>query len=99
MKSGRFARLAAASLAALSLGLSVPFATAMALLWGPAWMALAGWQGWWWLLGTFSLVMAGWLGAVSVGTHPCGGGQTRAEPGVFETGGVGITPRKEDRGG
>jgi len=29
MKSGRFARLAAASLAALSLGLSVPFATAM----------------------------------------------------------------------
>ena len=29
MKSGRVARLAAASLAALSLGLSVPFATAM----------------------------------------------------------------------
>ncbi|HYF19073.1 MAG TPA: MFS transporter [Ramlibacter sp.] len=42
-------------------GAYMPFATAAALLCGPAWMAAAGWSGWWWLLGGFSLVMAAWL--------------------------------------
>lgn len=36
----------------------MPFATAAALLAGPACMVLTGWQGWWWLLGVLSLVMA-----------------------------------------
>ncbi|KQT09468.1 MFS transporter [Ramlibacter sp. Leaf400] len=39
-------------------GAYMPFATALALLGGPAWMAWAGWPGWWWLLGGLSLVMA-----------------------------------------
>ena len=39
-------------------GAYMPFATALALLCGPAWMAWAGWPGWWWLLGGLSLVMA-----------------------------------------
>ncbi|CAA9429174.1 MAG: Uncharacterized MFS-type transporter, partial [uncultured Ramlibacter sp.] len=39
----------------------MPFATALALLLGPAWMVWAGWPGWWWLLGAISLVMAIWL--------------------------------------
>jgi MFS transporter, CP family, cyanate transporter len=39
-------------------GAYMPFATALALLCGPAWMAWAGWPGWWWLLGALSLVMA-----------------------------------------
>jgi MFS transporter, CP family, cyanate transporter len=42
-------------------GAYMPFATATALLLGPAWMAVAGWPGWWWLLGGFSLLMAAWL--------------------------------------
>ncbi|MGZ5847009.1 MAG: MFS transporter [Ramlibacter sp.] len=44
-------------------GAYMPFATAMALLCGPAWMAWAGWQAWWWLLGALSLAMAAWLAA------------------------------------
>ncbi|WBY03526.1 MFS transporter [Ramlibacter tataouinensis] len=43
-------------------GAYMPFATALALLCGPAWMAWTGWPGWWWLLGGFSLLMAAWLG-------------------------------------
>jgi MFS transporter, CP family, cyanate transporter len=39
-------------------GAYMPFATALALLCGPAWMAWAGWPGWWWLLGGLSLLMA-----------------------------------------
>jgi len=39
-------------------GAYMPFATALALLCGPAWMAWAGWPGWWWLLGALSLAMA-----------------------------------------
>lgn len=42
-------------------GAYMPFATASALLLGPAWMALAGWRGWWWLLGVLTVGMAGWL--------------------------------------
>ena len=44
-------------------GAYMPFATAAALLAGPAWMAWAGWQAWWLLLGGFSLVLALWLAA------------------------------------
>lgn len=42
-------------------GAYMPFATALALLCGPAWMAWTGWPGWWWLLGAVSLLMAAWL--------------------------------------
>lgn len=42
-------------------GAYMPFATALALLCGPLWMAWAGWPGWWWLLGGLSLAMAAWL--------------------------------------
>jgi MFS family permease len=38
-------------------GAYMPFATALALLCGPPWMAWAGWPGWWWLLGAWSLAM------------------------------------------
>jgi CP family cyanate transporter-like MFS transporter len=50
-------------------GAYMPFATAAALLCGPAWMAWAGWQAWWLLLGTFSLVLAAWL-AVALPSDP-----------------------------
>jgi len=43
-------------------GTYMPFATALALLLGPAWMAWTGWAAWWWLLGAVSLAMAAWLG-------------------------------------
>ena len=39
-------------------GAYMPFATALALLCGPAWIAWAGWPAWWWLLGALSLVLA-----------------------------------------
>ena len=39
-------------------GAYMPFGTATALLLGPAFMAAAGWPGWWWLLGGFSALMA-----------------------------------------
>lgn len=39
-------------------GAYMPFGTATALLLGPAVIALAGWPGWWWLLGGVSLLMA-----------------------------------------
>ena len=39
-------------------GAYMPFATAAALLGGPAWMAWTGWPGWWGLLGALSLAMA-----------------------------------------
>ncbi len=42
-------------------GAYMPFATAMALLLGPAWMAWTGWPGWWWGLAVFSLAMAACL--------------------------------------
>ena len=44
-------------------GAYMPFATAVALLCGPAWMAWAGWPAWWGLLGAFSLVLAACLAA------------------------------------
>lgn len=50
-------------------GAYMPFATAVALLCGPAWIAWAGWQAWWLLLGAFSLVLAAWL-AVSLPADP-----------------------------
>ncbi|MFL6692365.1 MAG: CynX/NimT family MFS transporter [Ramlibacter sp.] len=43
-------------------GAYMPFATAAALLCGPGWIAWAGWQAWWLLLGAFSLLLAAWLG-------------------------------------
>lgn len=42
-------------------GAYMPFATAAALLCGPAWIAWADWPSWWWLLGAFSLAMGAWL--------------------------------------
>ena len=42
-------------------GAYMPFATALALLLGPALILLAGWQVWWWILSALSLVMALWL--------------------------------------
>jgi predicted MFS family arabinose efflux permease len=39
-------------------GAYMPFATAAALLLGPAFIAVSGWRGWWWLLGALSLAMA-----------------------------------------
>jgi CP family cyanate transporter-like MFS transporter len=56
-------------------GAYMPFATAAALLCGPAWMAWAGWQAWWLLLGAFSLVLATWL-AATLPADP--GGATRS---------------------
>jgi len=50
-------------------GAYMPFATACALLLGPAWMAWAGWQAWWWLLGAGSLAMA-WVLARSLPPDP-----------------------------
>lgn len=42
-------------------GAYMPFGTAMALLFGPAVLAWAGWPAWWWLLGAISSAMALWL--------------------------------------
>lgn len=39
-------------------GAYMPFGTALALLAGPACIALVGWPGWWWLLSLLSLAMA-----------------------------------------
>lgn len=50
-------------------GAYMPFATALALLGGPAWIAWAGWHAWWWLLGAFSLVLAAGL-AVAAPADP-----------------------------
>ena len=58
---GLIRRLVAAQRMSAMLGVwgaYMPFATALALLCGPAWMTWAGWPGWWWLLGALSLVMA-----------------------------------------
>ena len=57
-------------------GAYMPFGTAVALLLGPAVIALAGWPGWWWLLGVLSLAMAAvlWLAVpAAVDQHPAGG--------------------------
>ena len=42
----------------------MPFGTALALLAGPAVMAWAGWQAWWWALAALSAAMAVWLWCV-----------------------------------
>ena len=42
-------------------GAYMPFGTAAALLVGPAFIGLAGWPGWWWLLSLVSAAMAGVL--------------------------------------
>jgi MFS transporter, CP family, cyanate transporter len=42
-------------------GAYMPFGTAVALVAGPAAIALAGWPGWWWLLAGLSAWMAAWL--------------------------------------
>lgn len=39
-------------------GAYMPFGTAVALLAGPAFIALAGWPGWWWLLSLLTAAMA-----------------------------------------
>lgn len=48
--------------AALGLwGAYMPFGTALALLLGPAVLALAGWPAWWWLMAALSGLAAAWL--------------------------------------
>ena len=42
-------------------GAYMPFATAMALLFGPLAIAAIGWRGWWWVLAALSAAMAVWL--------------------------------------
>lgn len=42
-------------------GAYMPFGTALALVGGPAVIALSGWPGWWWLLAGVSALMAFWL--------------------------------------
>jgi len=42
-------------------GAYMPFATAMALLFGPLAIAAIGWRGWWWTLAALSGAMAIWL--------------------------------------
>lgn len=44
-------------------GAYMPFGTAVALVGGPAVIAISGWPGWWWLLAAASAVMALWLAA------------------------------------
>jgi MFS transporter, CP family, cyanate transporter len=44
-------------------GAYMPFGTAVALIGGPAVIAVSGWPGWWWLLAAVSAVMALWLAA------------------------------------
>lgn len=50
-------------------GAYMPFGTAVALLCGPAFMAWAGWQAWWWLLALLSLAMALWLAHALPSAH------------------------------
>lgn len=45
-------------------GAYMPIGTATALLLGPAFIAVSGWSGWWWLLGALSLAMAAVMFAV-----------------------------------
>ena len=42
-------------------GAYMPVGTAMALLFGPVFIALVGWSGWWWALAALSCAMAFWL--------------------------------------
>lgn len=44
-------------------GAYMPFGTAVALVGGPAVIAISGWPGWWWLLAAASALMALWLAA------------------------------------
>lgn len=44
-------------------GAFMPFGTAMALLLGPAVMAVVGWPGWWWLIALLTAAMALWVQA------------------------------------
>jgi len=56
-------------------GAYMPFGTAVALISGPAVIAIAGWPGWWWLLAALSALMAMWLAAALPpdGLHPAAG--------------------------
>jgi MFS transporter, CP family, cyanate transporter len=49
-------------------GAYMPFGTAVALLGGPAVIAVLGWPGWWWLLAAVTGVMALWLWQAVPGT-------------------------------
>ena len=42
-------------------GAYMPLGTALALLFGPLVIALAGWEFWWWLLAGLTMFMAGWV--------------------------------------
>ena len=59
-------------------GAYMPFATALALLCGPAWIRWFGWHSWWWLLGAFPLLLAGWL-AAAVPADPVRSGRARVD--------------------
>ena len=72
-------------------GAYMPFGTALALLAGPAVIALAGWQAWWVGLGVLSAAMAVWLWRAlpascddgSVGAVGEAGGRIRTTLGAF----------------
>jgi MFS family permease len=63
-------------------GAYMPTGTAAALLAGPAVMAATGWPGWWWLLATLSLGMAGWLWRAVPPDAPRGPQQPAASAGA-----------------
>src|SRR5690606_33984889 len=65
-------------------GAYMPFGTALALLGGPAWMALGGWEGWWWLLAGVSGVMAVWI-AIALPRGPVVAGAGGWLPRIRET--------------
>lgn len=67
-------------------GAYMPFGTALALLAGPACIALTGWPGWWWLLSLVSLAMAGVvLIAVPASTDRAGATRTGTAARVLRT--------------
>lgn len=60
-------------------GAYMPFGTAVALVGGPPFIAMAGWQGWWWLLAAVSTMMALWLAAAlprDASPSPVAGGES-----------------------
>ena len=58
-------------------GAYMPFATALALLFGPLAIAAIGWRGWWWTLAALSAAMAMWLRHA---VPASGGAATTASP-------------------
>jgi MFS family permease len=62
-------------------GAYMPLGTSLALLCGPLVMHAVGWQGWWWVLGSLSLLVAAWLWqAVPVDRHRRGAAPVPQSP-------------------